>query len=92
MKPRVPKPDQDVPTMSFDRLREEVLRLRAGIREHRDAKGDDRCWLDDIKLYGLLPDDVAAITTLPPREQFLRSCQKFYDTRQCPHALKLHEW
>lgn len=38
------------------RLLDEVERLRAGIRKHRDCRGDDRCHLDDGGLHALLPE------------------------------------
>jgi hypothetical protein len=40
-----------------------LLRLRRaehGIRAHRDARGDDRCWRDDEELYKLLPEGYEA--------------------------------
>jgi RPA family protein len=33
----------------LDRLRTENERLKTAIREHRDQKSDDRCWLDDME-------------------------------------------
>ncbi len=37
-----------------------VERYEAGIRAHRDARGDDRCWRDDVALYQLLPEGYVA--------------------------------
>ena len=34
-----------------------MSRLRAGIRAHRDARGNERCFLDDEVLYRLLGED-----------------------------------
>lgn len=83
--------DDDLTTMTRDQMEIEVRRLRGGIRQHRDERGDDRCWLDDQRLYALLPDTGVAITTLPPKDVFLRSCERFWQTRQA-HPEKLHEW
>ncbi|HEU4402033.1 MAG TPA: hypothetical protein VFT43_07995 [Candidatus Polarisedimenticolia bacterium] len=83
--------DEDLETLSPEQLAGEVLRLRQGIRQHRDERGDDRCWLDDQRLYSLLPDKKAAITTLPPKDVFLKSCERFWKTRQASPQ-KLHEW
>jgi len=67
--------DQDVATLSRDQLVAEVRKLRAGIRQHRDASGHDLCWHQPA-LWSLLPertdplpagDDVAAATVV---EQF----------------------
>lgn len=80
----MPDADDDVGSMGRHALRQEVVRLRHGIRAHRDAKGNDRCWIDDAALYALLPEDLPADTRLPPKEEFLRNCEKFFATRQCP--------
>lgn len=34
----------------------EIERLQGAIRKHRDMRGDDRCYLDDAELYGVLPE------------------------------------
>lgn len=61
----------------------EVERLRAGIRYHRDQKGDDRCWVDDLRLYEMLPEGpVGYDSTLPPEDVFLDNCKRFCRTRQ----------
>ncbi len=83
--------DKDLKTMTRDQLEAEAARLRAGIRQHRDERGDDRCWLDDQRLYSLLPDTKNAITKLPPKDVFLNSCERFWQTRQAKPE-KLHEW
>jgi hypothetical protein len=60
----------------------EIERLRDGIRRHRDAEGDDRCWLDDRDLYELLPEGLADhAPALPPRGEFLRSCERYWEQR-----------
>jgi hypothetical protein len=59
--------------------------LIKGIRDHRDQHGDDRCWEDDAKLYALLGEGEAD-TALPPKAEFLASCERFYEQRQCPAA------
>lgn len=55
-------------------------RLLSAICEHHGQRADDRCQLDDAKLYvaaGLEPADV----TMPPRDVFLANCARFYDRR-----------
>jgi hypothetical protein len=66
-------------------LNAEVERLRAGIREHRDARGDDRCWRDDVTLYQLLPEGF----TPPAHDSFveLERCKQFIACRQNPSTL-----
>lgn len=84
--------DDDLLSRSADELRQEVQNLRELLRWHRDQKGDDRCWLDDIKLYSALPEGSAGVEfKLPNRDKFLTNCAKFWETRQ-PCPAKLHEW
>ena len=85
--------DGELSTLSREELIAEVVGLRNIIREHRDQRGDDRCWLDDFLLYAALPDRIPALSTLPPKEVFMPSCERFHDTRQCPLKLEeLHQW
>ena len=44
------------PHYHIQALMEEVESLRSAIRLHRDEKGHDRCWLDDQRLYSILPE------------------------------------
>lgn len=77
--------DSDLELLTTSGLKDEIIRLRTGIREHRDEKGHGRCWVDDLRLYELLPEKLSADTTLPPREQFLENCARFYESRgTCP--------
>lgn len=67
-------------------LAREVERLKACVRLHHDQRGDDRCHLDDLKLYrdalGIGTDPYVA--ALPPKPDFLASCERFWARRQCP--------
>lgn len=63
-------------------LRAEVITLRNAIRLHRDERGHDRCWLDDGRLYGILPEAKAAVTKLPDWPEFCGNCRKFWEQRQ----------
>jgi hypothetical protein len=64
----------------------EVDRLKGAIRKHRDARGDDRCWIDDLELYRIIGDgDVdPSILALPSKCEFLESCSRFWSQRQHP--------
>lgn len=59
-----------------------VQALRDAIREHKDEKGHDRCWLDDQKLPEASPGDLE----LPPREEFIQNCHRYWEHRQDPSA------
>ena len=63
-------------------LNSELEKLRAGVREHRDARGDDRCWQDDHALYRLLPEGFRP----PAVDSFveLERCKQFIACRQHP--------
>ncbi len=77
--------DDDLVQMDEEQLRAEVKKLRAVIRYHRDQKGDDRCWVDDLRLYEALPEGSAGYdSTLPPEDVFLENCKRFCRSRQTP--------
>ena len=79
--------DEDVKGMSRNELEEEVKKLRAGIRVHRDSSGHDLCWHHPA-LWGLLPDQTDPVPTVPTWPEFLRGCLKYRESldRQLPHA------
>jgi hypothetical protein len=82
--------DDDLAAMSRDALIEEVRRLRAGIREHRDSSGHDLCW-HHPQLWGLLPEPIPTDVAVPPWPKFLRGCLKYREAleRELPNALIL---
>jgi hypothetical protein len=52
------------------------------IRQHRDERGDDRCWQDDEKLYAALPEGY-----VPPARDTaveLGNCQRYIECRHNP--------
>lgn len=59
-------------------------RLEQAIRQHRDARGDDRCWMDDEALYKVLPEGY----TPPARDTAveLERCRQFIACRQHPET------
>jgi len=64
----------------------EIERLRNAIRAHRDERGDDRCWIDDLRLYASLGDGGidGSKLRLPPKADFLGSCERYWECRQDP--------
>jgi hypothetical protein len=68
--------DEDLEALGRDQLIAEVRRLRAGIREHRDASGQELCW-HHPRLWGLLPERTDAQPTVPEWPQFLRGCIRY---------------
>jgi hypothetical protein len=62
-----------------------VVRLRNGIRAHRDSSGHDLCWFHP-QLWNLLPEPVSK--DVPAWPQFLRGCVKYREAldRELPDA------
>jgi hypothetical protein len=68
--------DGDLQAMSREQLIEEVKRLRAGIREHRDSSSRDLCW-HHPQLWGLLPEKTDPLPDVPTWPEFLAGCLKY---------------
>lgn len=82
-------PDVPVLQSRYDALKkraaeanDEVDRLRAAIRNHRDQRGDDKCWEDDERLYAILPEGF----TPPARDSAveLANCERYIACRHNP--------
>lgn len=65
--------DADLAAKGREALLEEVRRLRAGIRAHRDGTGHGLCWHHPA-LWSLLPEKVEPAVAVPEWPQFLRGC------------------
>ena len=65
--------DEDVLLMSHDQLMDEIKKLRAAIREHRDSTGHELCW-HHPKLWSLLPEKTDPKILVPEWPEFLRGC------------------
>jgi hypothetical protein len=81
--------DEDLPRLSRDQLIAEVIRLRAGIRTHRDSSGHALCW-HHPQLWGLLPEPIPRDIAVPGWPQFLRGCVAYRQSldRQLPDATR----
>jgi hypothetical protein len=79
--------DADLEEMSREALIAEVIRLRKGIREHRDSTRHDLCW-HHPELWSLLPEDTDRLPTVPDWPQFLRGCIRYRQSldEQIPQA------
>ena len=79
--------DEDLDALTREQLLEEVKRLRAGIRAHRDSSGHDLCW-HHPDLWRLVPEPLDPRIAVPDWPQFLRGCIRYRQSldEQLPHA------
>jgi hypothetical protein len=79
--------DEDVNELTREQLIEEVKRLRAGIRTHRDSSGHDLCW-HHPDLWRLLPERLEPKVAIPDWPQFMRGCIRYRQSldEQLPDA------
>jgi hypothetical protein len=68
--------DEDLEYLSHGELVREVVRLREGIRRHRDSTGHDLCW-HHPQLWGLLPDSTDPVPAVPAWPEFMRGCIRY---------------
>jgi hypothetical protein len=68
--------DEDLNGLTREQLIDEVKRLRAGIRTHRDSSGHDLCW-HHPDLWRLLPERVEPKVAVPDWPQFMRGCIRY---------------
>jgi hypothetical protein len=72
--------------MSPDELREAIADRRAVIRAHRDAKMDERCWLDDYLVWDMADGSPPDISGPPPFDEAMQRCRDFYHHRRAETA------
>jgi hypothetical protein len=79
--------DEDLGRLNRDELIDEIKRLRAGIRAHRDSSGHDLYWHHPA-LWGLLPEPMSTEIAVPPWPKFLRGCVRYRESldRELPNA------
>lgn len=84
--------DAELQSMSRDELVHEVLRLREGIRRHRDSTTHELCW-HHPQLWGLLPETTDPVPEVPDWPQFLRGCLQYRQSldEQLPSAPRTTE-
>lgn len=68
--------DNDLNNMSVEELTDEVKKLRAGIRAHRDSSGHNLCWFVP-ELWNLLPEKIEPKPDIPPKDEFLTCCEQY---------------
>ena len=66
----------DLGQMTRQELLEEVVKLRGGIRKHRDSTLHELCWHHPA-LWGLLPEKTDPLPEVPDWPQFLEGCLRY---------------
>jgi hypothetical protein len=84
--------DDQLEGLSHRELIDEVLRLREGIRRHRDSTGHDLCW-HHPQLWGLLPDSTDPQPHVPEWPVFMQGCIRYRQSldAQLPMAPRTNE-
>ena len=79
--------DDDLTSMTRDALVAEVLKLRSGIRRHRDSTGQELCWHHPA-LWSLLPERSDPVPAVPAWPEFLKGCVRYRESldEQAPLA------
>ncbi len=68
--------------ISRQQLIDKITELRGAIRWHRDQKGDNRCWLNDFRVWSCLYEPtVYAPDRLPHRHEMMVKCGLFFAYR-----------
>ncbi len=65
--------DDDIKSMSREDLEKEVIKLRQGIRNHRDSSGHNLCWYVP-ELWNLLPEKINPEPEVPSLDEFIKNC------------------
>jgi hypothetical protein len=84
--------DEDIARFSREELVAEIMKLRAAVRQHRDASGHSLCWYSP-ELWSLLPDQSNSGIAVPEWPQFMRGCIKFRQSLdvEIPEARRTQE-
>lgn len=85
--------DADLNNKLISELQQEIMAWRTEARRQNALKGDDRCWLDDLEWNKLLPEGHSnkAVFNLPPKCEFLASCERFWNNRQPKEKIPLKQ-
>jgi hypothetical protein len=84
--------DDDLIGLTREQLIDEIKKLRAGIREHRDSSGHELCWYHP-RLWGLLLEPLQQHIVVPAWPQFMRGCIRYRQSldEQLPTAPRTND-
>lgn len=74
---RLPATKKELKSLSYAQLCAAILERRSILRESRDAKGDDRCFITDYLVEDFLID--TPVRPAFTAKELLRKCQQFYE-------------
>lgn len=79
--------DTDLTEMTREELVAEVIKLRQGIRKHRDSTGQELCWHHPA-LWSLLPEKTDPLPEVPEWPVFIAGCVQYRKSldQQIPEA------
>ena len=79
--------DEDLDDLPREALVDEVRKLRAAIRAHRDSTLHELCW-HHPDMWALLPEKAHPGPTVPEWPQFMRGCIRYRQSldEQLPDA------
>lgn len=68
--------DNDLQLLTHEQLIEEIVKLRNGIRKHRDSTGHELCW-HHPDLWALLPEKAEPQIAVPGWPEFMKGCIRY---------------
>jgi hypothetical protein len=72
------------------KARARVQELETAVATHMNAKGHQRCWINDLELYRVIKPEVDKMSlALPCLPEFLHNCTVYWRDSQPPEARKL---
>jgi hypothetical protein len=68
--------------LSMNELWGAVKERRSVLRDHREQRGDDRCWADDYLVWAMVEDAPDLPKKLPNFEETMKLCENFWKYRR----------
>jgi hypothetical protein len=84
--------EMDLDSLTREQLIGEIVKLRNGIRKHRDSTGHELCW-HHPDLWALLPEKTEPQIAVPVWPEFMKGCIRYRSSldEQQPEAPRTTE-